>query len=220
MDVIILSHGSNPLGCKLPFYQVLKTKFEDKGYETILFDYTGFGEAPNPFIIDFAGSYHWKKDLIDEINKVRQIYKVNRLYLIGHSFGASPTLAVGVENPDVDKIVCISPPRRMKELMSGDLGWLQERMKEDMGLEKLPPKAILCDIHKDIIMEHFEGYKFEIPVLFIEGSDEPKEDLEFTRKLCDSMQGETHIVIKGNHYFDGQEDELVEVIHKWIGGGL
>jgi len=222
-SVVIFSHGSNEAGYRMPFYQTLKGKFEEKGYIVYMFDYTGFGEAPDPVDIEKAESYHFKEDLEKAINEVYLRYNPEEVILIGHSFGASPTLAVGADNPYVDKVICIAPPRRMKELFFSEqpkrgLEWLQQRIKDDMELDRYPPKDILWDIHKEIILENFEGYQFNKPVLFIDEGSATVEDLDFMIRLCKSTKGNVlHMFIPDtDHYFGNSTDRLVDLIDKWI----
>ena len=229
--IIIISHGSNPDGCKMFMYQELGERLEKKGYNVYLFDYTGFGSAPDPTDLKNAKCYHWKEDLEKAINKAMKLYGEGEIILIGHSFGGSPTVAVGYEDERIDKVISIAPPRRMMELFFNNpsisgLGWVQQRMKEDMKLEEFPPQEILWDIHKDIILENFADTYWDKPLLFITESQASTADKIFMETLVKSMSGDVTLkeIPNTNHYFgaaykitnEKMLNALIEEIEKWI----
>ena len=243
IPIIILSHGSNPDGQQKFFYRELAKRFAKRKYLVFTFDYRGFGESDDPSDITKAESFNWKQDLASAIYYVREQYKIRELILMGHSFGASLTLAVAAEQDSsiladrskVDKIVVISPPRRMNELFfkenpSLGLEWMQKTMEEDMKLKALPPKKILEEIHRPIMLESFKGRRFAIPVLFVDEGNAPKKDLQFLTDFCNSLNGDiTRITIPDTEHYYAAENtlqreeaikELVKVVDDWIKRGL
>ncbi|MEA3369326.1 MAG: alpha/beta fold hydrolase [Candidatus Ratteibacteria bacterium] len=243
IPIIILSHGSNPDGQQKFFYRELAERFARRKYLVFTFDYRGFGESDDPSDITKAESFNWKQDLASAIGYIRGEYRVRELILMGHSFGAALTLAVAAEQDSsiladkskADKIVLISPPRRMNELFFKKnpllgLEWLQKTMEEDMKLKALPPKKILEEIHRPIILESFKGRHFAIPVLFVDEGNAPKKDLQFLTDFCSSIDGDiTRITIPDTEHYYAAENtlqreeaikELVKVVDDWIKRGL
>jgi len=239
LPIIILSHGSNPDGQQKFFYRELAKRFAKMNYLVFTFDYRGFGESDDPPDITKVESFNWKQDLESAIEYVMKKCSIKELILMGHSFGAASTLAVGIENncpvshgdPREGKLVLISPPRRMKELFFDKkpilgLEWLQKRIKKDMKLKNFPPKEILEEIHQPYLLENFQGQYFTTPVLFIDEGNALEEDLEFITDLCDSFGGDvTRIILPDTeHYFAAEHslqiqeamDRLIKVIDDWI----
>lgn len=111
---IILLHGSNKIGRKVPYYRVLSSKLAEKGYIVLNIDLVGYGESGDPFQFNTLEALDHRKEVSSALVYLKSVGNLDRdkIYIIGHSRGVGPALTFGTDNHDIKKIVIIGPPQR------------------------------------------------------------------------------------------------------------
>lgn len=232
---ILLSHGFNRLGAGHYLYKEMSERFAMKGYSVMSFDYRGFGLSKALYEIKEAKDLDFATDAKKALHILMSRFPdfVERI-IIGHSFGAGVALKVGVEDKNIDKIVCISPGRKAMSLyfdskpIRGTI-WIQEKIKKEMQLESPVPLELIPKIFVPITIDTFKDRIIDKPILFIDGGAEPKEDLLFLRNYVMELKAsnKSYITIAGaQHYFgvvlytriydSAIIQKLVETIDEWI----
>jgi pimeloyl-ACP methyl ester carboxylesterase len=207
---IILSHGSSAWGQNHPFVVMTALEMARRGYEVFTFDYRGFGASQDPPRLDSAAALYFPADLAAAIAFVKKEKngKPGRIILMGHSFGAGPSLVCGFGNPGIAALVIVSPARRVRQrnldpAASRGIAELQKRMKADMELDALPAAAALQELTPRIIIDRFAGKTFTRPLLLIDGGLEKPELRDFLASLAATLKGDVkyETVRDAPHYF-------------------
>lgn len=234
---ILISHGFNRLGAKHYLYKEMSERLAMKGYTVMSFDYRGFGLSEGPSEVKETKDLDFTADakMALHILMSKFPYFVERI-VVGHSFGAGVALKVGVEDKNINKIVCISPGRRAMSLYFSDkpiLGkvWIQEHIKKEMRIKLPVSLELIPKIFVPITIDTFKNKALDKPVLFIDGGAEPEEDLLFLRNYVRKLKApnKSYITIPdARHYFGVVSytkiynsaiiQKLVDAIDKWIYG--
>ncbi|MEI7596205.1 MAG: alpha/beta hydrolase [Bacteroidota bacterium] len=111
------------------------SSFLSLGYNVLTYDYRGFGKSDdaNPAIKNNFYIYaQFEKDLNGSINYVKKYYsKLRTMQLYGRGIGAGLSIAVGVNRPEVSKVVADSP--------YSTLEGMKNRLKEKESVDVLLP---------------------------------------------------------------------------------
>jgi len=233
--VIILSHGFNRLGARHYLYKEMAERFAKLGYTVMSFDYRGFGYSESPEVVDEAKDLDFSADAKAAFYLVKERFKSYKEFIIvGHSFGAGVAMKVGIEEPFLNKIVCISPGRRAMSLYFNDkpllgVAWLQERIKEEMKIKQLIEPDLIRQIFIPITIDTFKDVRINKPILFIDGGEEPYEDLVFLREYVAYLNDplKSYLTIPGAHHYFGVLaytkiydstiiQQLIDSINNWI----
>jgi pimeloyl-ACP methyl ester carboxylesterase len=211
-SAIVLLHGSNPYGRRLPLYRILGYKLSQKGYLVLTFDLRGFGESDAPPIIDQIESWNGINDVIHAIDYIKFIDRINPtdIYLVGHSMGANHAIAAGIRIPEVEKIVAIGPSRRVKELFFQKDSYQNIRshlirFSRDRRLDQLIPEKVLLEYLNQTMIDNYVEY-FSLPqhksLMLIDGELEREEDKVFLRELYQKMTPPViYITIKNTDHY-------------------
>ncbi len=217
---ILFLHGSLPEGRNLLLYRLICENLAERGYYVFNLDQRGYGESEDPHKIenlkdlDFVGdathaAEFFKSELLPE--------SVKTIIMIGHSFGGGVALVAGMRSPEVDRVVSISPGRRITaRFMSNGangLEYVQKRKSHDMDLDEFIPLELVGPMLMSYNIEQFEDSALTKPVLFIEGAKEPFEDLEFTQRFLNTLHGPVDYIRidEATHYFGTKE-----ILGKWF----
>jgi dienelactone hydrolase len=212
---VVIAHGGTRLGRKLALYVVMGQKLAEKGYIALSFDFRGFGESEDPPEIKSQADLDFVGDLTQAVSTLMTVKTLDpqRIYLIGHSFGAGVVIQEGVRDPRVKKIISIAPGRRTFERFFGENApekdWPQIRISHDMKLPYLIPKDILYPILISFIAESILEFPQHPPLLFVDGSLEDPEDQKFLKDVYLKMtEPKDYVTIPGaDHYFGTRKDE-------------
>jgi pimeloyl-ACP methyl ester carboxylesterase len=205
---VILSHGSSAWGQSHPFVVMTALELARRGYEVFTFDYRGFNASQDPLRLDSATALFFPHDLAAAIELVRKKNKTGRIILMGHSFGAGPTLVCGFADPAIADMVVVSPARRVWERNLGPRAFkgiteLRKRMKADMELDELPSAAAVRQLTPQIIIDRFAGKTFPRPLLILDGEKEKPELRKFLAAIAATMEGPVsyQTIARAPHYF-------------------
>lgn len=238
---IVFLHGSSAAGRNLHLYPELCRALGARGYTLFNVDLRGYGDSEDPRRLDHPEDYDFVGDARRAAAFARnRIPRADRWTWImaGHSMGAGVAVHAALQNDDIGGVVCISPGRRIDERFFASargMQYLQRRKSRDMRLPEPIPEQALKDILTSYNVEQLAGAALSKPLLLLEGSREPEEDLAFSRDWTASLKGPvTHRLVAGaDHYFgtakvkvDGAKkwvtvrpdvfDALVEMIDDWI----
>ena len=206
---IVLCHGATGFGRRLAMYSVMAPKLAQRGYVVLSIDFRGFGDSEDPHRLETFADLDFVHDLSSALSALSKLEEVNssRLFVIGHSFGAGVALAAGIRDFRSKAIVSISPPRLARELFfapgAPSPDFPQVRISSRMELPELIPRELIDPIFKDYIAETVLDYPEHPPILFIDGAEEPQDELDFLQKVYEEMTSpKDYITIpKADHYF-------------------
>jgi len=243
VTAILFLHGSTPRGRRLALYPALCERLAARGYAVVNLDQRGHGQSEGPRRVrsledlDFVGDARAvARRMADLIGR-----KPRAVVVVGHSFGGGVAAAAGLAEPAVDRVVSISPGRRIEERFAPEalpqLRYVQERRTRDMKLEEPIPLELIAPLLATYDIGQFRGATLPKPLLLIEGAREPRADLDFSRALVAELSGPvTHAVLSGaDHYFgavvvetpNGGDwivgkpeivDRLADAIDQWLAG--
>lgn len=194
---IVLVHGANPLAREHAFYKILAKKLAEKGYFVLTFDLRCFGESDNPENVYNLDS--WKRthnDIISAVSYISSLDKVNdsKIYVIGHSAGASPAFHAAIEDKRIKKVVAIGPARRLNSLFknTSNLKYIQKRFSMDRKMKEYIPTEIIKQLSLNYYaLENFIDYFLKdehVPILMIDGELESKEDREYLKNVYENIK--------------------------------
>lgn len=235
---VVIAHGRTPLGRRHELFVVMAERLAEKGCAVLTFDFRGFGQSGAPPVIDSPDDLDFVADVSAALSFLEStgVVNRNRLFLIGHSFGGGVVLAAALSDPRVNRVVSISPPRRCEELYFGahptNRMDLQRMMTQSMNLGKPAPIELLYPVLKTMIPDVLPAHPTHPPILFIQGGLEATADLEFLKRIHESMtEPKGYVVIAdAAHYFGTPIDtseqgatfrpkvmrELVDSINAWF----
>lgn len=207
---IVFLHGRSLYGRRQSLYLILCQELAARGYAVQSFDFRGFGQSEDPpkvtspADLDFAGD---AKRAIDVLVAQPSVDR-NRLYLVGHSFGAGVAIAAGVEDPRISRIVSISPPRRSIEEQLGEDATHKsaaENMMEDAIRGHLDlPKEILYPVMRSLLPDILLEHRVHPPILFVDGANEDRDDRQFLQDLYSRItEPKSYATISGAEHFFG-----------------
>lgn len=193
---VILLHGSTPEGRKLGLYRVLGHELASRGYTVLSLDQRGYGESADPPDLNDIAAYDTTGDIragVDYLSAVPGM-DVSRLYIIGHSGGADPAIAVGIEDPRLLKIVAIGPPRRVDERFGSiggpEFAYFQRRSMRYMRLREPIPAVVFQELSQSNNIEKYKDYfssPEHKPLLLVDGSLESEADRLYLQEYYDSI---------------------------------
>lgn len=210
---LILLHGNNKLGRKQPIIMALAKEFQDLEYMVLAIDFRGYNESMDPPKIDSIQDLDFAQDVIAGIDYLIKNTHVDiqKIYILGHSFGAGVALEVQERDKRVRKIVLYGPPRRVQEKIlnpSSDMrGLLLPRFIKNMEMKDIPDIELLeASIKKRDIENYVEDFQKEghVPIFFIDGGREEPADLQFLRHIYRKMKPpKTYWTMPGvDHYLN------------------
>ncbi|MCG8430349.1 MAG: alpha/beta fold hydrolase [Candidatus Omnitrophica bacterium] len=236
---LVILHGLSPHGRKLPLYRVLAQELRARGYCVLNLDMRGFGESEDPEIIERIDSWDYTQDLDAAVSFLRKNTSSDpeRIYVLGHSFGANVALAGSRANKHISKIVAIGPSRRFTERLlkpdAPDREYFRKRFSEELGLKREVPMDIVVEMFRrtviDSQMDYFTSETHK-PLLLIDGEYEDKADLVFLKDLFIRMTEPKKLVTVAEtaHYkntvnfygfvlYDADVmGELVNTVEEWL----
>lgn len=208
---VLLLHGSGPLGRRLVLYRELAERLCARGYLVLNLDQRAYGESDDPPRLESAGDLDFVGDAAKVADTLPQITRrsgIKRVVCVGHSFGGGVAVAAGLRSEAVAGMVSISPGRRMTERFFREgardgLAYVRKRKSADMELATPMPIELVQPVLAAYNIEQIRGLRLPKPLLLIEGSEEPVDDLAFSRGLVATLGGPVeHVVIPGaGHYF-------------------
>lgn len=240
---ILFLHGNTPQGRKLPMYRVIAKKLQERGYSVLAIDFAGFGESENPFSLNSEAALNNDQDTVAAIEYLKKLPNIDqqRLYIIGHSMGATSALSVGISEPQIKAIIVIGPPRRLTERLSDskDRDYFWRRAQETFHTvyrETFPDwysrevwlkTTLRSDMSSHIDYFSTPGHK---PLLLLDGGRETKADKAYLREYYDKISGPKRYVTISNsdhyansHGFFGVKlydiavvKQTVDAIDKWL----
>lgn len=244
---VVLVHGNLPSGRRHPLYRVLGEQLSNRGFRVAAPDLGGFGDSENPFTLNSHPGYAFADDVRAVVSHVmgdrsrRDGAGSDLLILIGHSMGATPSLRVGLAEPEVTGIVAIGPPRRVRERMRSpeDRSYFWERAKRTHRRvygTSFPPWFTEEDWVPVKLREALESLTpalqnpGHVPVLFLDGGLEMRADLAYLQEFAEGLAppvehrtipGSDHYANVGNVgrvvlYDASAVGETVDSIVKWI----
>jgi pimeloyl-ACP methyl ester carboxylesterase len=189
---VVLLHGGSIHGRRLPVIPVLARRFQALGYTVLAPDMRGYGESENPpdpsdpEAFNFALDVRASLDLLDALPSVDR----ERLYVIGHSFGAGVALAAQADDPRVRKLVLIGPPRRIQERFldvdAVDTAYVLDRAQRDMRLPSRPSMASWRPVIEALDIERYLDHwsaPGHIPLLLVDSEREDAADRAFLERM-------------------------------------
>jgi len=240
---ILFLHGSTPRGRRLALYPALCERLAARGYTVLNLDQRGHGASGGPRRVRSLQDVDFVGDARQVARRMPELIgrKPRALVVIGHSFGGGVAAAAGLTEPAVDRVVSISPGRRIEERFTPDaaqqLRYVQERRTRDLKLEEPLPLELVAPLLATYDIGQFRGAALAKPLLLIEGAREPRADLSYSRDWVATLTGPvTHVVLFGaDHYFGaavaetsaGDDwtigkpeivDALAETIDRWLAG--
>jgi dienelactone hydrolase len=233
---ILLLHASTAEGRKLGIYRVMARELTRRGYVVLTLDQRGFGDSDDPPMRDREDAFDYLGDARSAVDYLATVPGVDtaRVVLMGHSFGGSVALAVGVDHPRVWKIVSIGPTRRFTERAATELEYRRRRAMHIMRLDEMIPEDVYLHYRNAINMETMGarlGVPGHKPVLLIDGAGESAADQRFMDAMVrDSIaEPRAHLRLRtGDHYANilnlgalviydrGVLAQLIEGIDSWL----
>lgn len=246
---VVLVHGNTPRGRRLPLYRLLARRLAERGHVVLALDLGGFGESEDPFRRGAGGGYDFEADVRAGLGYLDRRAGVHpdSLFLLAHSLGASPALAVSLEDPRVRAAALVGPPRRNTERLRSpsQRAYFWDRavsthrevygrgFPEWYGREQFVEEKRARDIERSLPDLAVEGHT---PVLLLDGAREPAADrrylAEYHRRMaCPKAY---HTLEDAGHYlntielvgpldgflFDAEvARRAVEHIDGWFRGG-
>ncbi len=239
---ILLLHGNYPQGQMFPLYPLMAEALAERGFRVLTIDFAGFGQSADPF----ASERHVRSDLESEtalaLGYLKNLAAEGaKLSVIGHSMGANPALRVGLNDPAVDSLILIGPPRRVGDRFHhrGDLAffwnWALGISKSQYGREQFP-SWYTQEQWQTYFLEHDMvhvlpqlrawGHK---PLYLLDGGGEPAEDHAFLQGYAGQVSAPcTYLTLNGvDHninvlafqkepsYEPRALQEAVDVLERW-----
>ncbi len=239
---ILILHGSTPQGRRLGMYRILGHELSGLGYVVLIIDQRGYGESDDPPGVTDPNDFDFVTDARNTIRYLRGLDGVDpeRLYLVGHSFGADVALATATEETTIQKLIAIGPGRRLTEragtVDAPETDYFRRREMRYMGLDEPVTVDVFLQSRARLSIENHPSYfqnEKHVPILLIDGERESSKDHQFLRDAFQSMVGEKAYVTldRADHYanianlgaliiYDAQAvTQLVREIDKYLSYG-
>jgi len=181
---ILMLHGSSRYGRKAGLIRYMAFRFRDAGWIVLAPDARGFGETDDPKDIANPVSWNSKEDVkrcLDYLAKHSRT-DCDRIYVIGHSMGAAHALGGALDDPRVDGVVLIGPPRYPEGTKTAYSIWNLARFSADRHLQR----PIAEEVMKARVLEYLSQLdknllenKEHIPILLIDGELEGQLNLTY-----------------------------------------
>jgi pimeloyl-ACP methyl ester carboxylesterase len=197
-------------------------------FRILLVDFYGFGKSRHP---DRA---LYLKDFADSILDIIDAYKIKKLTLIGHSFGARVSIFLSAHYPEiVDKLILLNPagikPRRSIKYYFKIYHF---KFKKYFGLsvanfgslDYINSSSYLRLSFKNIIKEHLNPLLplIQAPTLVIAGSNDKDIKPHMICKLSKMIKHNKTIILKNCGHFCHLEKpgETISIIKEFMGDSI
>lgn len=212
---IVLVHGNTPKGRKLPIYRLLATELAERGYVILVADCAGSGESDSPYglgNLEALSCVPGTRAAVRELLRLPQVDTAH-IAVVGHSGGATVAIDVGIEDPNVDAIVAMGPPRLSREDLANpktrDYFWNFFRSKVREVYHADPPAWLTFDLWRTHFARGDLEYRIPYflrpghkPVLFTDGQLEWPNQIAWLRGRYDSMvPPKSYFVVPGSDHF-------------------
>jgi len=203
---VVLLHG---WGQNIQMMNPISDKFSSK-YNILLIDFAGFGDSEEP-------TFYWSVyDYTKCLRELIMYLKLNKIILIGHSFGGRIALVYSSKY-NVEKLVCLASPyckeinklplmnriyKRVKKIQY--LNWITKVLQNKVGssdYKNASPtmKGILVKVINQDLAVHAK--KIKCPTLLIWGSLDTAVPLKRAYELEKLIKDSAVIVYEGaTHY--------------------
>lgn len=213
---VLLLHGLTPYGRDLPVYRVLARALADAGFVAMTLDFAGFGESDDPYVLGSEEALDNTRDVQAALGALAAIAGVDGgIVLVGHSRGAIEAMAVGLNDPRIDLVVAIGPPRRTAEILATDQGreyhWDRLRRTYDSVYHRPLPEWLTRDRFLELKAER-DIERFlprwmmpdHVPLLLVDGDREPDEDREYLSRYASQVVPPKRYVTveRADHYLN------------------
>lgn len=212
---IAFCHGGTQIGRKLAIYVIAARQLAERGYVVLTFDFRGFGESDDPPRFESASDLDFTQDVSAALSYLAKSNAVDadRLFLVGHSFGAGVVLPASVKDARIRKTVSISPPRNTQRLQYGkdalDPMYPTKRLSADMGIAPPIAPEIFYPHLREYAAEEILRYPNHPPLLLIDGSLETMADRHFLKSVALQLrEPKRYVTIQGaDHYYGTRRDQ-------------
>lgn len=213
VPAVLLLHGTSIQGRKLPLIQILALELHRLGYAVLALDARGYGESEDPPTLIGPEDFDFTQDIRVAVSflAAQPHVDLERLYILGHSFGAGIALPAAVKDKRIKKLALFGPPRRMSErfLVPDAPGrdFIVARTQNDMGLPYSPDFSILKKVLEQRNIESYVDWLSKpghVPILLIDAEKENEKDLEFLRGIYQQLTHPVNYwtVPNANHYLN------------------
>jgi len=189
--------------------QPLAKKFNERGFNTVVFDFRGNGESSREFQEATLTSR------IEDLNAVIDYFGPEKCFVYGTSFGAKVALHTAVENDQIDVLVTKAPVT-YNQIMDKF-----RKIVEEQGEAEFYDKKFGQKFFDDLDSYSFEKVieKLEVPTAIFHGSDDTTVHLENSIEALKGFETESCLYkMKGEeHSFsEKSEERLIELSVAWI----
>ena len=185
---MILLHPASPWGRKNGLIQLLGAELSGKGFVVVAPDSRGFGATPDP--VDATDPEAWReatdvRRILDYVTGLKAV-DGDRVFVLGHSAGASKALDGALEDPRVRALILVGlnrdPPIDR---------WSLTRFSADRRLDALIPEDVAIVVagygHQFLFAEGPLARAGHKPVLLVAGARERAETQRFLADLVERM---------------------------------
>lgn len=209
---VLLVHGSTPQGRSLGLYRVLAQKLAEKGYIVMSIDLRGFNQSDDPPDLGNPNSFDFVEDVANACFYLKRMPEIDpeRIFLLGHSFGADVALSTVVrQDVSFKKLALIGPGRRFIEHGgspgAAEFEYFRRRDMRYMQLADEIPADVYRQYRSTLTIENHAGYlsgTTHKPILLIDCELESREDQLFLKNVYQAIRGEKYYyTVKGaDHY--------------------
>jgi len=209
---ILLLHGSSASGRRNGLIQLLSLYFQKAGWVTLAPDARGFGESEDPVDINNPRLWVVKTDVRRNLDYLSNHPKTdpNRIYVLGHSMGASHALESALDDQRVRALLLIGPPRYLGGDDETFSLWQRTRFSADRRLSRPVAREVIREIISLHISLLEKGRLKELghkPILFIDGELEGDANLNYLASLAKKMSPPvTYLTLAGTGHYCGVYD--------------
>jgi pimeloyl-ACP methyl ester carboxylesterase len=214
-SAVLIVHGNNPEGRRLPLYRVLARRLAERGHLVLTLDLSGFGESDDPLRLPSDRPLRFDDDVRAALRylRARPDLQGAAIHAIGHSLGAIPVIEAAIDDPSVRSLVAFGSPRRTAERLrlaaDREEMWKRAQQTYRQVYRRPPPEWFTYerwlawkatqDLERWAVRFAAPDHK---PLLLIDGSLEEDTDLRYLRdyvaRLADPAE---HVTLRGaDHY--------------------
>ncbi len=181
---VLLLHGSSPWGRNLGLYRILAVRLAERDYVVLRIDLRGYGDSDDPARLDDLADLDSTADVKGAITYLSGLRDVDpeRIYLIGHSYGAGVAIGATAADPRVAKLVAIGPPRRELERLATEGESFRKRYSRDRRMKAEVPPDVYRELVRATNIDAFIPFfasDHHPPIFLIDGEYENPEDLTY-----------------------------------------
>lgn len=206
---LVLAHGSSPWGRKLGLYRVLARKLAERGYVVAAIDLRGYGDSEDPPAPLTVVGMDSRPDISAAVSYLLGLPGVDpqRIYAVGHSFGAGVVMSAAAGDPRIRKVVAIGPPRRTLDRARADILPLRDRYSHDRRLAELAAPEVFRAFLDTYAIDHLMAYYADpghVPLFLLDGTLEDREDRRFLADyFAELAEPKRHWTVTGTaHYLN------------------